>query len=217
MGRSQAPGSTRAMDHTPPHISPDPSAPDRSEVDVGIPRSARDQLQGVNLYLIGMMGCGKTTIGHWLAQALGYQFFDTDQLIEASTGQTIPAIFANEGETRFRDLETQVLAELSPYFRLVIATGGGIVQRPQNWGYLHHGIVIWLDVVPDLLITRLRADPNPRPLLQTEDPYGTLLQLLDQRRPLYAQADIHIRIEDPTSPAQMGLWIWEQLQRRLRA
>jgi shikimate kinase len=94
-----------------------------------------ERLQGINIYLIGMMGAGKSSTGIQLAERLGYRFFDTDAVIEAAAGQTIPAIFEHQGEDAFRELETQVLAELSAYQRLVIATGGGIVTRPMNWSY----------------------------------------------------------------------------------
>jgi shikimate kinase len=163
-----------------------------------------------------MMGSGKTTVGQILARRLGYPFLDTDALIETITQQSISTIFAQQGEAEFRKLETQVLGEVSAFGRLVIATGGGIVQRPQNWSYLHHGIVIWLDVSTDLLLQRLRHDPTPRPLLHTADPAATLDQLLKQRRPFYAQADVHVRVEHPASPEEVSEWVWQQVQRQLR-
>ncbi|MEN9222156.1 MAG: shikimate kinase, partial [Thermostichus sp. BF3_bins_97] len=129
-----------------------------------------ERLQGVNIYLIGMMASGKSTLGAELAAQLGCQFFDTDVLVEQVAGCPIPQIFADQGEAAFRDLETQVLAQLSSYTRLVIATGGGIVLRPQNWSYLHHGLTLWLDVAPALIWERLCKDPGQRPLLQTHHP-----------------------------------------------
>ncbi len=158
------------------------------------------KLKGVNLYLIGMMGAGKTTVGRHLAHALGYQFFDTDQLVEQVTERTIPQIFAQEGEARFRDLEAEVLAQLSPFPRLVVATGGGIVLRPLNWSYLHHGVVIWLDVAVEILLERLLRERSHRPLLATSDPQATLEHLLQQRRPLYGQADVHVKISSEEKP-----------------
>lgn len=175
------------------------------------------RLKGVNLYLVGMMGAGKTTVGRQLARALGYQFFDTDALVEQITQQTIPEIFAQQGESGFRDLETEVLAQVSPFPRLVVATGGGIVLRSLNWSYLHHGVVIWLDVEPSVLLDRLRSESTHRPLLATAaDPLATLQHLMEQRRPLYGQADIHIQISSADPPAQVVDWIWTQLVRRLR-
>lgn len=155
------------------------------------------QLQGVSLYLVGMMGAGKTTVGRTLARQLGYQFFDTDALVETVSGQSIADLFAGEGEATFRDWETQVLAQLSAHTRLVVATGGGIVGRSQNWSYLHDGVTLWLDVPAAELYRRLVADPTPRPLLQTPDPLQTLTHLLQQRQPLYAQADVRVPAELP--------------------
>lgn len=153
----------------------------------------QSQLQGINLYLIGMMGSGKSTTGAALAQALGYQFFDTDSLVETATDQSIPEIFAHQGEAAFRQLETGVLAELAGYRRLVIATGGGIVTQPLNWSYLHYGIVIWLDLPVDLLRQRLIGDMG-RPLLQGDDWETRLQTLLEQRFPLYNQADVRVPV-----------------------
>ena len=91
-----------------------------------------DLLKGINVFLIGMMGAGKTTVGGLLASELGYGFCDTDALIEQIAGKTINEIFAEDGEETFRQLETQVLSELSAYQQLIVATGGGIVLKPQN-------------------------------------------------------------------------------------
>jgi shikimate kinase len=109
-----------------------------------------------------MMGAGKSTIGKLLATQLGYRFVDTDDLIVAYAKESIPAIFAKYGEAYFRELETKVLAEVSSHTRLVVATGGGIVMRDQNWSYLHHGIVIWLDVPLEELWQRLSHSSQPR-------------------------------------------------------
>lgn len=162
----------------------------------------RDRLQGTNLYLIGMMGAGKSTVGQQIAQRLDYRFFDTDSVIEQATGQAISQIFANTGEAEFRKLETQVLAELSPYTRLVISTGGGIVSQPKNWSYLRHGLIIWLNVPIEVLYQRLQQDIS-RPLLQTADPLATLQLLLQERRSLYAQADLEIAVAATDTPEQV--------------
>ncbi|MFN9941556.1 MAG: shikimate kinase, partial [bacterium] len=100
------------------------------------------RLQGLNLFLVGMMGSGKSSVGRPLASALGYRFVDADQLLEQAAGRSIAAIFASEGEDGFRQLETQVLDAISPWQRTVVATGGGVVLRPMNWGYLRQGVVI---------------------------------------------------------------------------
>jgi shikimate kinase len=158
-----------------------------------------DRLKGINLYLIGMMGAGKTTIGQQLAASLGYQFFDTDSVVEQATGQSVSDLFATQGEPAFRQLETQVLAELSTYRRLVIATGGGIVLERSNWSYLQHGVIIWLDVPVATLFDRLKSDTT-RPLLQTVDPLARLQTILEARQPLYQQADLQISITSEESP-----------------
>ncbi|WP_346292418.1 shikimate kinase [Sphaerothrix gracilis] len=158
-----------------------------------------DLLKGTNLYLIGMMGTGKTTVGKIIAKKLGYRFVDTDALIEQATQQSIPEIFAAEGEAAFREIETQILSQVAPYTRLVIATGGGIVTRPKNWSYLHHGIVVWLDVPLALLQARLQNDTQ-RPLLQRADWIEHLQSLSQQRQPLYAQADVRVEITARQSP-----------------
>lgn len=158
-------------------------------------------LKGTNLYLIGMMGCGKTTVGQLLATRLGYRFFDTDTLVEQIAGQPIREIFATAGEAEFRQWEHQVLGELSAYTRLVIATGGGIVLRPDNWSYLHHGVIVWLDVPVSQLQERLQQDTT-RPLLQTENLTERLTTLLEQRQALYAQADVRITVAADETPEQ---------------
>lgn len=152
------------------------------------------RLNGINLYLIGMMGAGKSSTGAQLAQALGYHFFDTDTVLESAAGRTIPEIFEQDGEAAFRQLETAVLAQLSAHRRLVVATGGGIVTQQHNWSYLHHGIVVWLDVPLEVLKVRLAGDSG-RPLLHHDDWETTLGNLLAQRRPLYAQADVQVTVD----------------------
>ncbi|WP_404784237.1 shikimate kinase [Altericista sp. CCNU0014] len=151
-------------------------------------------LQGTNIYLIGMMGAGKSTTGRLLAQHLDYRFFDTDAAIVQAAGCSISQIFAESGESSFRQLETQTLGQLSAYKRLVVATGGGIVIERMNWSYLHHGLVVWLDASPQTLWQRLQGDAA-RPLLQATNPQQKLEELLLQRTPLYAQADLRIAIE----------------------
>ena len=153
-------------------------------------------LQGLNIYLIGMMGSGKSTIGPLLATQLGYSFLDTDTTIEKLVGQNVTEIFQTVGESEFRQIETQVLAEVSAHIRLVVATGGGIAIERENWNHLHQGLVIWLDPPVDLLVKRLQDDTS-RPLLATGDDLRTkLTTLLAERRHRYAEADIQIPITD---------------------
>ena len=166
------------------------------------------QLQENNIYLIGMMGSGKTTVGKLLAEKLDYRFFDTDDLIERLAQKTIPEIFATEGEAKFRELENQVLRKLSVDHKsaftegapAVIATGGGIVQRQENWSYLRHGLIIWLDADLKLLNQRLTGD-NSRPLA------SQLELLLETRRPLYHQADLRIAIKPEQTPENIATQI----------
>ena len=150
------------------------------------------RLQGLNLYLVGMMGAGKSAVGRPLADALGYRFLDADTTIEQAAGCSIPDLFARDGEAGFRQLETAVLGQIASWHSLVVATGGGVVTQPTNWGHLRQGVVIWLDAPEALLLQRLQADPTPRPLLAHPDPAARLQQLLAERRPLYAQADLTV-------------------------
>ena len=161
----------------------------------------KQRLAGRSLYLVGMMGSGKTSTGRPLAERLGYGFVDADAVIEQAAGCSIPDIFDRDGEAGFRSLESQVLSAISQRHSLVVATGGGVVTQPENWGMLHSGIVIWLDVVPDQLLQRLNADSTVRPLLQTTDPEASLNTLLNERRPLYGEADLTVVINDETPEA----------------
>ena len=161
----------------------------------------KQRLSGRSLYLVGMMGSGKTSTGRPLAERLGYGFVDADAVIEQAAGCSIPELFERDGEAGFRSLESQVLSAISQRHSLVVATGGGVVTQPENWGMLHSGIVIWLDVVPDQLLQRLNADSTVRPLLQTADPEAALNALLNERRPLYAEADLTVVINDETPEA----------------
>ena len=160
--------------------------------------SLKERLSGRSIYLIGMMGSGKTSTGRPLAKRLGYGFVDADAVIEQVAGCTIPEIFQRDGEEGFRLIESQVLNAISQRHSLVVATGGGVVTKPENWGQLHSGIVVWLDVDQAKLIERLRNDSTQRPLLQQPDPEAALENLLQQRRPLYGEADLTVVINDET-------------------
>ncbi|HAC63545.1 MAG TPA: shikimate kinase [Cyanothece sp. UBA12306] len=167
-------------------------------------------IEGINIYLIGMMGTGKSTVGEVLAKELNYRFFDTDILIERVTKQSINDIFKNQGETAFRDIESQVLSEVAACTRSVIATGGGIILKPQNWSYLHHGLIIWLDASIELLVERLTED-NTRPLLQETDLTFKLQTLEKERRNLYQQADLSIVIKKDQTPENIVYQILDQI------
>ena len=156
----------------------------------------KQRLGGRSIYLIGMMGSGKTSTGRPLAERLGYGFVDADAVIEQAAGCRIAEIFQRDGEPEFRALEKQVLNSISQRHSLVVATGGGVVTQRENWGVLHSGIVIWLDVVQEQLLKRLQADRTVRPLLQTADPEAALNDLLAERKGLYAEADLTVVIND---------------------
>ena len=156
-----------------------------------------------NIFLVGMMGAGKTTIGKALARKLDRQFFDTDQVIAQRTGVAIPIIFEIEGEDGFRSRESTVIRDLSQLSNSVIATGGGVVIRERNREILKTaGTVIYLRASPDDLWRRTSRDRN-RPLLQTANPQQTLRDLYAQRDPLYHEvADI---IVDTSSQSVLRL------------
>jgi shikimate kinase/nucleoside-diphosphate-sugar epimerase len=151
-----------------------------------------------NIVLIGLMGSGKTTVGRIIARKLGWDFVDTDALIISQAGGlTIPEIFAQEGETGFRQRESAALRSLLGRRNAVIATGGGIVTIPRNTSLLRHlGFVVWLEA-PVNLLARRTAQSNDRPLLQDTDPHAKLEALLTARSPLYKHlADLRIQTQD---------------------
>jgi shikimate kinase len=160
-------------------------------------------LNGKSIFLVGMMGCGKTTVGKILSEALGYYFFDSDKLIEESAGGTpVAQIFKEKNEEYFRDSESKVLSELSSMHRLVVATGGGAVVRPQNWRYLNQGVTIWLDVPLEALAKRVTAvGTESRPLLgqASVDPYSQafarLTELIERRGEAYANSDVKVSLQ----------------------
>ncbi len=140
-----------------------------------------------NIYLVGLMGAGKTTVGRQLAKRLGRQFYDSDHEIVQRTGVPIPTIFEIEGEEGFRRREMQAIAELTAGAEIVLATGGGVVLNPENRARLHDtGWVVYLNVPPALLFDRTRHDRN-RPLLRVSDPLAKLEELHRQRDPLYRE------------------------------
>ncbi|MEB3348936.1 MAG: shikimate kinase [Cyanobacteriota bacterium] len=180
-----------------------------------VARDLAQRLHGLNIYLVGMMGAGKSAVGRPLAEALGYRFLDADTSISRAAGRSIAEIFRCDGEEGFRDLETAVLAGIASWHSLVVATGGGVVTRPCNWGHLQQGVVVWLDAPAELLLERLRLDPTPRPLLHESDPERRLRTLLEQRAPLYAQADLRIA-QAGEPPAEVAAAVLRQLPTILR-
>ena len=146
-----------------------------------------------NLYLIGMMGAGKTTVGRMLARRLKLAFVDSDHEIEVRCGVKIPVVFEIEGEAGFRAREAQAIAELTQLDGIVLATGGGVVLAQENRELLAaRGTVVYLRATPEHLYERVRQDRN-RPLLATADPLARLRELYAQRDPLYRSiADVVI-------------------------
>ncbi len=144
-----------------------------------------------NVFLVGLMGAGKTTVGKSLAAELAKTFHDTDHEIERRTGVKISLIFEIEGEAGFRTREAQVLDQLTQLSNVVLATGGGVVLDPDNRRRLaDRGVVIYLHGQPKDLWYRTRHDKS-RPLLQGADPLERLISLYQQRDPLYREiADI---------------------------
>ncbi|AMK76465.1 MULTISPECIES: shikimate kinase [Methylomonas] len=146
-----------------------------------------------NIYLIGLMGVGKTTIGKQLAKALQWPFYDSDRVIEECTGVDIPTIFSYEGEEGFRMREQTVIHHLSALQGIVMATGGGAVLMPENRAAIkENGFVVYLHCSIDKILHRTKHDTQ-RPLLRTDNPRQRLQTLLAQRDPLYTEcADFKI-------------------------
>jgi shikimate kinase len=142
---------------------------------------------GQNIVLIGFMGCGKSTVGQLVAEKLAWPFVDTDTLVIERSGRGIPEIFADEGEGGFREREAAALEGLDDGVSRVIATGGGVVTQPRNQALLRRlGFVVWLNASEEAIWDRVLRNRN-RPLLHTPDPRQTVRELLESRRPIYAE------------------------------
>ena len=150
----------------------------------------------LNLFLIGPMGAGKSTIGRLLSAELNIEFIDSDRVIEENCGANIPWIFDKEGEDGFRDREESVIDELTLRSGILLATGGGAVLRKNNRDHLRgRGTVVYLRTSVDQQLARTSRDKN-RPLLQTEDPRQVLTDLFEIRDPLYREvADVVIHTD----------------------
>ncbi len=178
--------------------------------DLHAPDSIRQILSGSNLYLVGMMGSGKTRTGPPLAKQLSYGFVDLDVVVEKLARKSIPRIFEEDGEIAFREIEKQVLNNIGQHHSLVVATGGGVVTNFENWGILHHGIVIWIDPGPDRLWQRLQLDEVKRPLLTKNNSLEAFEKLLTERNSFYKEADLHVTVEEE-SPEEVASKILEKL------
>jgi shikimate kinase len=149
----------------------------------------------VNIALIGFMGTGKTSVGRLVAEQLKYDFLDTDEVIQTSTGRSITDIFAKDGEAAFRLLEQSIVAELAGRTQTVISTGGGLPVNPQNLASLkQHALVVCLWSSPDKIWERVRHQGH-RPLLHDENPQQKIRDLLTAREPFYKQADVLLNTE----------------------
>ena len=153
-----------------------------------------------NLYLIGAMGAGKSTVGRALAKATGKDFVDSDREIELQTGASISLIFELEGEEGFRRREQAMIEQLTERDNVVLATGGGVVLSESNRSRLmSRGYCIYLDAPVELLVERTRRDRN-RPLLTEGDPRDRLTAILEERDPLYRSvADLVVKTDRRTA------------------
>ncbi|GAU19723.1 hypothetical protein TSUD_78490 [Trifolium subterraneum] len=193
-------------------------------------------LNGRCVYVVGMMGSGKTTVGKIMSQALSYSFCDCDTLIEEEVdGHSVADIFKLYGESFFRDKETEALNKLSLMHKLVISTGGGAVVRPINWKYMHKGVSVWLDVPVEALAKRIAAvGTGSRPLLHDEagDAYTAALMrlsaLFEERGEFYANANARVSLENiaiklgrrdasDLSPTDIAIEALEQIGNFLKA
>ena len=168
-----------------------------------------------NIYLVGPMGVGKTTVGKALAKSLGMDFIDSDQQIEDRTGVSISTIFDIEGEEGFRKREAQMIFELVQKKNIVLATGGGAVAREDVRKVMrHNGLVIYLHATVEMLVERTRSSKN-RPLLNSDkEPREVLESLMQEREPLYrAEADIVFET-DSRSPRAVARDICNEIRER---
>ncbi len=166
-----------------------------------------------NIFLVGLMAVGKSTVGRHLADALQLPFYDSDAEIEARAGAEVSWIFDVEGEIGFRDREEQVIDELTQMQGVVIATGGGAVKRAANRQHLSaRGTVVHLDCPLQRLLARTRKDKK-RPLLQGDDREEVLRKLLCERAPLYAEIADYRFVSDQQSVTTLVQQIVRQLRK----
>jgi shikimate kinase len=170
---------------------------DRGEL-VARARQVREKLGTRSIVMVGLMGCGKSSIGRRLATALGLPFVDADHEIELAAGKRISEIFADHGEAYFREGERKVIKRLLGNGPQVLATGGGAFMNAETRAAVKsEGISIWLRADLDVLMKRVAKRDN-RPLLKADDPVAVMRGLMEQRYPVYAEADITIDSRDTT-------------------
>lgn len=145
-----------------------------------------------NLYLVGFMGTGKSTIGRQAADSLGLRFMDSDHAIEEQEGRSISDIFATEGEPAFRELERRFVESGHPAEGCLVSCGGGLVTQPGMMERLaEKGVVVCLLASPETIYERTKSNPK-RPLLQVEDPLARIREMLELREPFYRKASTHV-------------------------
>lgn len=153
-------------------------------------------LDGRPLVLVGMMGAGKTTVGRRLAARLGRQFLDSDEEIEKAAQMSIPEMFAELGETEFRSGETRVIARILKDENIVLATGGGAFVNAETRALIKSvAVSVWIKADFELLFARVSRRSN-RPLLKTANPRETLRKLIEERYPVYGEADVTVVSRD---------------------
>ena len=168
-----------------------------------------------SIVLVGMMGAGKSSVGACLRRRTGLGLLDTDEIVASNFGISIPAIFAEHGEKKFRDAETEALRRVRTEEQTIIITGGGIVLRKNNVEILKkQAAIVWLDADEETLFARASCKQN-RPLLQTKNPRKTFSQILGARRPLYANI-ANIRVDTSAlTDEEIAVAILAKLRRRI--
>lgn len=167
-------------------------------------QQVRDMLGTRSIVMVGLMGCGKSSIGRRLAVTLGLPFIDADDEIERAALKSIPEIFADHGEAYFREGERKVIKRLLGSGPQVLATGGGAFMNAETRAAIKaDGISVWLRADLDVLMRRVAKRDN-RPLLKADDPVAVMKSLMDQRYPVYAEADITVDSRDTTHEVIVG-------------
>ncbi len=178
--------------------------------------AAKALLRGRPIVLVGLMGAGKTSIGRRLAEKMGLSFVAADHEIEAAAGKTIADIFAEHGEAYFRDGERKVIARLMENGEQILATGGGAYMNPETRARIKEGgICVWLKADLGLLMKRVMKR-NDRPLLRTADPEAVMRGLIEDRYPVYAEADVTVECRD-VQHAQMVNDVLRALARKAQS
>ncbi len=163
-----------------------------------------------NIVLTGFMASGKTEIGKQLARMMGFQFVDTDELVETDAGCTINEIFAERGETAFRDMETDAVKKAAAMPRAVISTGGGAVLRQENIDILRQtGVIVNLDIPDTVLLGRMQKAGGTRPLMREDA--DNVLKRFHSRKPFYGCCDLQITVSDEKKPKEHA----EEILKRL--